>query len=79
MNKTPKYVTPGLSPILKKYKTVSLEVTDQLLQIFANDIPFEDTVRKSIVKNKNVCIHPYNLTLIYSTNETCYTKPNKKI
>jgi hypothetical protein len=73
MNKTPKYVTPGLSPILKKYKTVEGYNVDErgndvdlLRSIFSIDPLFKNTVWKSIIKNKNVCIHPYDLGLLYS-------------
>jgi hypothetical protein len=76
MNKTPKYVTPGLSPILKKYKTVKgynpFETgndTNLLIDIFSGDTLFKNTVWKSILKNKNICIHPYSLSIIYSTYE----------
>jgi hypothetical protein len=76
MNKTPKYVTPGLSPILKKYKTVTGynihepgNDVDLLRLIFSSDTLFKNTVWKSILKNKNICIHPYSLSFIYSTYE----------
>lgn len=80
MNRTPKYITPGLSPILKKYRTaegyanvvdiknnIRIESdTEQLKRILSIDPILKTTILKSILSNKNVCIHPYDLGFIYS-------------
>ena len=79
MNRTPKYITPGLSPILKKYRTVEgyADIADRnydpnstdtgiLRGILSFDSYFRNTVWKSLIINKNVCIHPYELGFMYS-------------
>lgn len=79
MNKTPKYITPGLSPILRKYRTAEgyADVADEnyvrdstdtdiLRGILSNNQYFKNTILKSIISNKNVCVHPYNLGIMSS-------------
>ncbi len=79
MNKTPKYITPGLSPILRKYRTAEgyNEIPDDenfipgsdtyiLRGILSFNTYFRNTIWKSLITNKNVCIHPYELGFIYS-------------
>jgi hypothetical protein len=79
MNKTPKYITPGLSPILRKYRTAEGHAdvaegdydpystdTGILRGIFSENIFFRNTIWKSIIANKNICIHPYELAFIFS-------------
>jgi hypothetical protein len=68
MSKQTPYISPKLSPLLRKYISPNYEDVDLLRRLISFDDEFAYVVNKEILdeKNSNICIHPYQFNIILS-------------
>jgi hypothetical protein len=74
MNRQTQYISPRLSPILRKYITPQIEDVSILKRLLSFDEEFNYIMNKKILdeKNRNICIHPYNFNIILTENNESF-------